>query len=67
MQFYHQVVTEKSFLALQELKRKYRFILIGGWAVFLYTHSLKSKDIDIIIDYNELGALQKDYPIIKNE
>lgn len=67
MQFYHHIVAEKSFLVLQELKRKYQFILIGGWAVFLYTHSLKSKDIDIIVDYNELGALRQDYPIIKNE
>lgn len=67
MQFYHQITTEKSFLALQELQKKYRFILIGGWAVFLYTHSLKSKDIDIIVDYDQLGALQKDYQVIKNE
>lgn len=67
MQFYHQIITEKSFFILQKLQRKYQFILIGGWAVFLYTHSLKSKDIDIIVDYDELGALRKDYQIIKNE
>jgi hypothetical protein len=59
MQFYHEIITEKSFQFLQELKREYEFVLIGGWAVFLYSHSLKSKDIDIIVDYSELAKLKK--------
>lgn len=49
MQFYNDIITQKSFAYLQILKKKYDFILIGGWAVFLYSRSLKSKDIDIII------------------
>ena len=40
MQYYHEIVTEKSFKFLQGLKKRYRFILIGGWAVFLYSRSL---------------------------
>ncbi|PIR70370.1 MAG: hypothetical protein COU46_01855 [Candidatus Niyogibacteria bacterium CG10_big_fil_rev_8_21_14_0_10_42_19] len=66
MQYYHQIITEKSFKFLQELKKRYRFILIGGWAVFLYSHSLKSKDIDIIIDYSELGKIKEEFDVFKN-
>lgn len=49
------------------LHKELNFILIGGWAVYLYTQSLKSKDIDIIIDYEQLTALQKNYQLSKNE
>ncbi len=66
-ELYHDLITEKSFKTLQDLKRKFKFILIGGWAVFLYTKALKSKDIDIIIDYDELGKLKKEFDITKNE
>jgi len=67
MQFYHEIITEKSFQFLQELKREYEFVLIGGWAVFLYSHSLKSKDIDIIVDYSELAKLKKNFDVFKND
>ncbi len=66
-EFYHDLVTEKSFKILQDLKRKFNFILIGGWAVYLYTKALKSKDIDIVVDYEELGKFKKEFPIFKNE
>jgi len=67
MQYYHELVTEKSFKILQDLKRQYKFILIGGWAVFLYTHSLKSKDIDLVIDYDVLEKLREKFILIKND
>lgn len=67
MEYYHNLITEKSFQLLQRLRRDYHFILIGGWAVFLYTHSLKSKDIDIVIDYEELEKLKKKFTVIKND
>lgn len=67
MQYYHDLITEKSFILLRSLKRKYKFILIGGWAVFLYTNSLKSKDIDIVLDYEELSRLKEDFNVVKNE
>lgn len=67
MQYYHEIITEKSFKFLQGLKKRYQFILIGGWAVFLYSHSLKSKDIDIIIDYSELGRMKEEFDVIKND
>lgn len=67
MPYYQDLITEKSFKILQNLKRKYNFILIGGWAVFLYTHSLKSKDIDIVVDYEDLEKLRKEFMLVKND
>lgn len=67
MQFYHDSTTDKSFRFLSELRKKYHFILIGGWAVFLYTNSLKSKDIDIVLDYGELGQLREEFTVVKND
>jgi rubrerythrin len=66
-EFYHDLITEKSFKILQDLKREFDFILIGGWAIYLYTKALKSKDVDIIIDYNELEKFKKQFSIFKNE
>jgi len=67
-EFYHDLITEKSFKILQDLKGKFDFILIGDWAIFLYTKALKSKDIDIIIiDYDELEKFKKEFDIVKNE
>lgn len=67
MEYYQNLITEKSFKVLQDMKRKHKFILIGGWAVFLYTHSLKSKDIDLIIEYEELEKLKKEFDLNKND
>lgn len=49
------------------MRRTIHFILIGGWAAYLYTKTLKSKDIDIIIDYDQLPQLQKTYDLTKND
>lgn len=65
--FYQQFLTDKSFSLLTELKRKYKFVLIGGWAVYFYSRALKSKDIDIIVDFSQLSNIKKDFPIEKNE
>jgi len=67
MQYYQDLITAKSFKILQDLKKNYDFILIGGWAVWLHTQKLKSKDIDIIIDYAELEELKKKFILNKNE
>lgn len=47
--FYQRFLTDKSFSILTELKKRLKFILIGGWAVYFYTKSLKSKDIVILL------------------
>lgn len=67
MQFYNDLITQKSFEYLQSMKKKYDFILIGGWAVYLYSKSLKSKDIDIIVDYEVLSKMKETEEVFKNE
>ncbi|MBI2552470.1 hypothetical protein HYW17_04195 [Candidatus Uhrbacteria bacterium] len=64
---YHELITEKSWRMLQDLKRQHQFILIGGWAVYLYTKQLKSKDIDVIVAYGELERLRKEHELFKND
>ncbi len=66
MSFWHETVTIKSFKVLQDLRRTHEFILIGGWAVWLYTKALKSKDIDIVVNFEELANLRKDFDVYKN-
>lgn len=65
--FYQQFLTDKSFSVLTELKKRFKFILIGGWAVYFYSKSLKSKDIDMIIDFSQLEEFKKEFTIEKNE
>ncbi|MBM3234622.1 hypothetical protein FJZ19_06035, partial [Candidatus Pacearchaeota archaeon] len=52
--FWNSLLTEESWKILQELKKSHNFILIGGWAVYMFTKQQKSKDIDIVVDINEL-------------
>ncbi|MBI4114848.1 MAG: hypothetical protein HY445_03335 [Candidatus Niyogibacteria bacterium] len=66
-EFWHSHVTDKSFKVLQELRKHYTFVLIGGWAVFFYTKALKSKDIDIIVEPAVLGRLKMEFDVRKNE
>jgi len=65
--FYQQFITDKSFLILKQLKKDFDFVLIGGWAVYFYTKSLKSKDIDIIVDFSQLQKIKQNFSIEKNE
>lgn len=65
MAFYHDLVTEKSWDELKKLHTICNFTLLGGWAVYLYTHGLKSKDIDILVDYTELPKLRSRYNFSK--
>lgn len=65
--FYQDLVTKKSFEVLKEIRQEFDFILIGGWAIFVYTESLKSKDIDIIVDYGQLEVLKEKYDVVKNQ
>lgn len=67
MNFYHDLITEKSWQTVQDLRKEYNFILIGGWAVFLYTQALKSKDIDVVMEYRELEKLRLNFAVSKND
>lgn len=68
MEFWNSILTEKSWEILLKLKeKKFNFILIGGWAAYLWTNLHKSKDIDIIIkNFEDLSILKKDYELKKN-
>jgi len=66
VEFWNSLLTEKSWELLQELKKKYSFILIGGWAAFLVAQRQKSKDIDIVVSLNELQKLKAE-GLIKND
>jgi len=56
-------ITDKSFAFLQYLRSQFTFVLIGGWAVFLYTRMLKSKDIDVIVDFEQLGKIRERFDL----
>ncbi len=66
-EYWHNLQTEKSWEMLQKIKKKFPFILIGGWAVYLWTRAQKSKDIDIIVDIKTLSELKKLYDLRKND
>jgi len=51
--------TEKSWQVLNDLRNLADFILIGGWAVYLWTHKLKSRDIDLCINQENFYTLQQ--------
>lgn len=65
--YWHDVLTEKSWNILKNIKNKFNFTLIGGWAVYLYSKTHKSKDIDIIVDFKTLEKLKKQYDLRKND
>ena len=68
MEFWNSLLTEKSQNLLYKLKDKINFVLIGGWAVWLYTKMLKSKDIDIVLkDFSSLDFLKMNYNLSKND
>ncbi len=67
MNYYRDQVTQKSWQVLTALSNKYEFVLIGGWAVWLYTKQLKSKDIDMVVALDQLGKLSRDYDLVKND
>lgn len=66
MAYYRDTVTQKSWQLLTELTRSYQFVLIGGWAVWLYTKQLKSKDIDIVVNLSQLAKLKTRFDLVKN-
>jgi hypothetical protein len=37
-------------------------IILGGWAVFLYTRGQRSNDVDIAVDFADLGRIQAAFP-----
>ena len=67
MEYWNELITEKSLSVLNQLKGKFEFVLIGGWANYLWTKKFKSKDIDIIVDFKTLEKLKEHYNLRKND
>lgn len=67
MDFWNDIVTDKSWEALLRIKKQFNFVLIGGWACYLYTKTMKSKDIDIIVDFDTLKIIENKYRLKKNQ
>ena len=66
-EFWHESLTGQSWEKLQELAGEIKFTLIGGWSVWLWTKQHKSRDIDIIVDFETLARLREKYPLVKND
>jgi|SRR3989338_2186341 len=69
MDYWNDIITEKSWNVLQKIRKlPINFILIGGWAAYLWTKLHKSKSIDIIVkDFNALKYLKENYELRKND
>ena len=67
MEYWNTIITQKSWNVLQKIRKELNFVLIGGWATYLWAKSHKSKDIDIVVGYKELNKLKLDYNLNKND
>jgi len=67
MEFWNSMLTEKSWVLLNELVKSYNFILIGGWATYLWSKQQKSKDVDIVVSIDELQNLKSEPSFSKND
>lgn len=67
VEYWSEQATKASWLELQELRKEFDFTLIGGWAVYLWTKAMKSKDIDIIVSFEVLEELKKRFTLEKND
>jgi hypothetical protein len=65
MEFWNDIATDDSWKVLIRMKKEFDFILIGGWACHLLTKAIKSKDIDIIVDFDALEKLRGKYSLKK--
>ena len=69
-EYWHSTLTGKSWEVLLELTRSslFKFTLIGGWAIYLWTHGMKSEDIDLVLEnWSELDRLKEQYNLTKND
>ena len=65
MEFWNSDITNESWRDLSVLSTKYNFILIGGWAIYTYTKLQKSRDIDMVVDYDQFKLLSVDFEMRK--
>ena len=58
MELWNQKAVKKSEKVLRELRKHAEFVLIGGWATFLWTKTIKSIDVDIYVNFEDFYKLQ---------
>lgn len=66
-EFWDDLIADRSWDVLVALAKEIDFILIGGWAVYLHTRAIKSKDIDIIVDFEGLEKIKLAHGIKKTD
>ncbi len=66
MEFWDDIITDKSWKILIDLAKEFDFVVIGGWAAYLHTKTLKSKDIDIVVNFDTLEKMGMEYKLKKN-
>ena len=69
MDFWNDQLTEKSWNLLLEIKKQpFDFVLIGGWAAYLWAKLHKSKDIDIVLaSIKDIDYLKSQYDLRKDD
>ncbi|MGC8558932.1 MAG: hypothetical protein ACP5NC_08115 [Nitrososphaeria archaeon] len=67
MEYWNDEIIQESWEKLILLRSKVKFTLIGGWAVHLYAKLLKSRDINVVVDYEGLEKISMLFGLIKNE
>ena len=67
MEFWNEIIIDKSYEVLKKISKEIDFVLIGGWAIYFLTKALKSKDVDIIVDFENLSKLKMLFDMNKTE
>ena len=58
-QFWNEEQTRRSMELLNRLSKDVDFVLIGGWAVFMYAKQQMSLDVDIAVAYDSLEYFRR--------
>lgn len=58
MELWNELIVKKSYELLNKLKEEIDFVIIGGWASWLYTKTIKSKDIDMYVNFKDFFNFQ---------
>lgn len=58
-QYWNRESTNASLRLLRSMPKELDFVLIGGWAVYMYIGAQKSQDIDIVIGYDHINYFRQ--------
>ena len=66
MEFWNDWAIDRSWKVLQMLAKEFDVVVIGGWGAYLYTKTIKSKDVGVLTDFTTLDEIGKRFPLRKN-